>query len=87
MSDFKGTEKQIEIMTLVVEAAARGHNLTVNDLMAQLSYKPGRSALHCSLKFLRQHGFLETVSHGRRGAIVTPTAAGVSTFKGGPGFP
>jgi DNA-binding IclR family transcriptional regulator len=87
MSEFRGSDKQIEIMTLIVEAAARGRHLTVNELMAQLSYKPGRSALHCSLKFLRQHGYLETVRHGRKGANVSPTASGVSTFKGGPGFP
>lgn len=87
MSDFRGSDKQIEIMTLVVEAAARGRNLSPNDLMAELSYKPGRSALHCSLKFLKQHGFLETVNHGRRGCAVVPTLAGVSIFKGGPGFP
>jgi hypothetical protein len=87
VSDFKGTEKQIEIMTLVVEAAARGRNVSPNDLMAELSYKPGRSALHCSLKFLKQHGFLETVNHGRNGCSVVPTLAGVSVFKGGSGFP
>jgi hypothetical protein len=77
----------MEIMTLVVEAAARGRNVTVNELMAQLSYKPGRSALHCSLKFLRQHGFLDTINRGPRGASVVPTTSGVSIFKGGSGFP
>jgi Fe2+ or Zn2+ uptake regulation protein len=87
MSDFRATDKQVEIMTLVVEAAARGRHLTPNELMAQLSYKPGRSALHCSLKFLRQHGFLETVNHGRNGAYVVPTVSGVTAFKSGPGFP
>jgi hypothetical protein len=85
--DFRGSDKQVEIMTLVVEAAARGRNVTVNELMAELSYKPGRSALHCSLKFLRQYGYLETVNHGRRGAAVTPTVAGMTLFKGGSGFP
>jgi hypothetical protein len=87
MSDFRASEKQIEIMTLVVEAAARGKRITPNDLMAELSYKPSRSALHCSLKFLRRHGFIETVSHGRNGSDVSPTMAGVSIFKGGSGFP
>lgn len=87
MSDFRGTAKQIEIMTLIVEAAARGHNLTVNDLMDQLSYKPGRSTLHCSIKFLRKHGFLDTVSRNPQSALVVPTAAGMSIFKGGSGFP
>jgi DNA-binding IclR family transcriptional regulator len=87
VSEFRGSEKQVEIMTLVVEAAARGRHLTVNELMDQLSYKPARSALHCSLKFLRNHGYLETVNHGRSGANVCPTAAGMTTFKGGTGFP
>jgi Fe2+ or Zn2+ uptake regulation protein len=87
MSDFRATDKQIEIMTLVVEAAARGRHVTASELMAELSYKPTRSALHCSLKFLKQHGFLETVNHGRNGANVVPTVSGVSTFKGGSGFP
>jgi hypothetical protein len=87
MPEFNCTEKQLEIMKLVVEAAARGARLTVNDMMATLSYRPSRSALHCSLKFLRKHGYLDTVNHGRNGADVVPTLAGMSVFKSKPGFP
>lgn len=84
---MRGTQKQIEIMTLVVEAAARGQKITISDLMNQLSYKPARAATHCSIKFLRKHGFVERVNRGCNGAEIIPTTAGMLTFKSRPGFP
>ncbi len=81
MSDFAHTVKQQEIMGLVVEATARGQLITVNQLLAALSYKPGRASLHCSLKFLKKHGFVTTKNHGRNGASVIPSASGMSVFK------
>lgn len=84
---MRGTQKQIEIMTLVVEAAARGQVITVDDLTDRLSYKPSRSAAHCSVKFLRNHGLLEKISRGCRGTELVPTAMAMSTFKSTPGFP
>lgn len=84
VSSFTGTDKQLEIMSLVVDAAARGEALTIQGLLDNLSYKPSRSALHCSLGFLKRHGYLVTENHGRNGGIVKPTISGMTTFKPGP---
>lgn len=81
VAEFRITDKQQEIMTLVVETTARGNLIKVSDLLAQLSYRPARAALHGSLTFLKRHGMIVTESHGRNGSFVKPTAAGMTLFK------
>jgi hypothetical protein len=75
------TLKQDEIMAIVCNAASRGLDLTVNQLMKALSYQPQRAAMHCSLKFLKNAGYIITVNRGRNGGLVKPTVAGMDRFK------
>lgn len=63
---FAQTEKQTEIMNLILQAADAGKHLSAHELHARLSYgdKCTVNAVMCSLKFLESHGF---ISRRRRG--------------------
>jgi hypothetical protein len=82
--EFACTDIQMEIMRLVVEAAARGRNITLKELLTQLSHQPKRSALHSSIRFLKRHSLVETINRGRAGGYVVPTATAMAMFKKAP---
>lgn len=81
MSEFARTPKQTEIMTMIVEAAARGQVITKKEIYSRLSYRCTEQALGCSLKFLKKHDMITVRNRGFRGLEISPTVTGMSTFK------
>jgi hypothetical protein len=79
---FTRTKKQIEIMTLIVTAAARGEEMTVALLKTNLSYGATVSdqAITGSLKILERHGYLKTQLVGPYPMKIMPTAAAFRRF-------
>lgn len=80
--EFGRTEKQQEIMSLILDASERGVALTLASLRVMLSYGPdvSKQAVLCSLRILMEHGFLEKVYHGKK-LIIIPTAAAYREFR------
>lgn len=81
IGEFAQTEKQTEIMGLVISAVDAGAYITLNDLRDKLSYKPSKQAVLCSINFLIGHGFLVTTLHGNRSMEIKPTALAYATFR------
>lgn len=79
--EFAQTDKQAEIMRLVLTAVDHEHFLTLEKLREQLSYKPSKQAVLCSLKILESHGFLTKVYHGNRSMELKPTTLAYTTFR------
>jgi len=87
------TAKQHELMRLVLEAIDRGEPATWKVLWKQLSYgsqwtKPeaARSALKCSMGFLKKWGYIVTEmrKEGGKGpakVVYIPTALAYATFR------
>lgn len=82
------TDKQQEILRIVFRHADAGSFVTFKELREELSYKPKKSALSCSLKILRDWGAIELVYgpdeslvfNGRPG-FIRPTPAAYKRFR------
>lgn len=83
--DFSQTEKQMEIIDIVMRAADAGEVMTYQRLQARLSY--GRSiciqSVHCSVKFLEKHGVLVRVKspEDSRKTLIKPTTLAYEMFR------
>jgi hypothetical protein len=86
MSEMIQTDKQHEIMTLVLKSAEEGAFLDIDGLKDRLSYGSSvtKQALQCSIRFLEGHGVLvrdyET-RRGRRRMVLRPTPAGYTAYR------
>lgn len=80
------TEKQIEILKLVVKGNSDGSFIDLDQLLERLSYKPSKAALQFSLRFMAERGLLEKKAlENRRGSarrIYSCTAKGYNEYKG-----
>jgi Fe2+ or Zn2+ uptake regulation protein len=84
MSDeFRHTEKQTEIMTIVLNSASAGAFCTLQELRDKLSYGKdvSKQAVLCSLKFLAKHGMLERRHRGPKSMELIPTQQGYKVFR------
>ena len=70
---FTGTPKQREILRLVLEAADRGEETTVEELRSRLSYKPAYQSLIGSLRYLHIHGMIEKKYQRYKPMTILPT--------------
>jgi repressor of nif and glnA expression len=82
--EFAQTDKQTEIMKLILAQADLGSYITLTALREQLSYKPSKQAILCSVRVLEGHGFLTKIHHGCRTMEIIPTALAYSTFRATP---
>ena len=82
--EFQRTDKQTEIMKLILGAADTGVAITLKQLRDRLSYKPTKQAVLCSLRILERYGFLTKQYHGNRTMHIHPTARAYSTFRSMP---
>jgi hypothetical protein len=87
MTDMTQTDKQIEIMKLVLRAADSGFFLDIGELQVTLSYGKDvtKQALQCSIRFLERHRMLARdyeVRRGRRRMILKPTPSAYLTYRG-----
>jgi len=82
--EFAHTDKQAEIMRLILGAVDHGSLITLKALREQLSYKASKQAVLCSLKILEGHGFLTKHHHGNRTMEIKPTATAYTTFRSAP---
>lgn len=85
---FHPTEKQRQIMTLLVKGNPDGSFLDLDQLRDSLPYTPSKEALTWSIRYLIGHGVMEKGgTEKRRKArrrILKPTEAGYAMF--GPQF-
>lgn len=86
MSEITQTDKQAEIMGLVLKAADGGEILDIDQLKERLSYGAGctKQAIQCSIRFLEGHGMLVRGYEKRRRCrrmILRPTAEGYAFFR------
>ena len=86
MTEMTQTEKQHEIMTLVLKSTDAGSFLDIGELQAALSYgsEVTKQALQCSIRFLEGHRMLVRgyeVRRGRRRMILKPTPAAYVAFR------
>lgn len=85
LGEFAQTEKQMEIIDLVLAAADAGEILTYPLLKARLSYGHQITAqsLQCSIKFLEKHGLV--VRHKAIGdsriTVIKPTSLTYTMFR------
>lgn len=82
--EFAQSEKQTEIMKLVLTAVDHGDFITLKRLREQLSYKASKQAVLCSLKILESYGFLTKTYHGNRTMELKPTTLAYVTFRSTP---
>ncbi|WP_062120503.1 hypothetical protein [Aureimonas sp. AU40] len=77
------TDKQREIVGVILAAADKGEHLTVGEIMSRLSYKPSRPAFSCSLRYLEGNGIISREGwNGKR--IVKPTGDAYAWFRSTP---
>lgn len=85
---FAQTEKQTEIMNLILKAADAGKHLSAHELHAQLSYrdKCTVNAVMCSLQFLEKHGLITKRKRGdgTRRSDLLPTKLAYVYFRPAP---
>lgn len=88
LDKFAQTEKQIEIMTLILKAADAGTHLSAHELHAQLSYRDACTvnAVLSSLKFLESHGLIlrRKRKDGTRRHEILPTKLAYVYFRPAP---
>lgn len=82
MKAFAQTEKQTEIMNLVLDAAQAGSFISVVDLREKLSYGSSVTvqAIQFSLRYLEQHGMIERIYPKGR-LFLKPTILGWQIFR------
>jgi Fe2+ or Zn2+ uptake regulation protein len=74
------TEKQKELMGLILKAAGEGKFLTVTELHAQISYPASYGAVRISLNFLEGQGMIEKTKQGQH-TLLVPTDRGYDWFR------
>jgi hypothetical protein len=74
------TEKQKEIMGLILRAAGNGTFLTTTEIHEQVSYEASYGAIRVSIRFLVGQGMLERRSAGQFTHLV-PTLKGYDWFR------
>lgn len=79
--EFAHTDKQVEIMRLILAAADLGAFITLTKLREELSYKPSKQAVLCSLRNLESYEFLTKTYHGNVTMEIVPTAKAYATFR------
>jgi repressor of nif and glnA expression len=84
MSEFAQTEKQTEIMKLILEAADYGAFINMTQLRERLTYKASKQAFLCSVKILENYGFLVKEYKGSRPMELKPTPLAYATFRTSP---
>lgn len=72
--DYRATQKQSEIIKLVLEAADAGESLHFADLKKRLSYSASQQSVQQSIRILVDHGMIEkkTDRDGRK-MLLYPT--------------
>lgn len=83
--EFSQTEKQMEIINLVLAAADAGEPMTYSLLQARLSYGAGitNQSVQCSVKFLERHGLLirqKSIGDSRI-TLIKPTTLTYTMFR------
>lgn len=83
MSGFQQSRKQREIMRLLIDATAKGEELTMSQLKERLSYGKdvSRQAVQCSIRYLEGHGMLVKKNRGRTSTLLMPTAAAMARYR------
>lgn len=88
LEKFAQTEKQIEIMTIILKAADKGRHLSAQELHGELSYGKGCTvnAVLSSLKFLEAHGLIarRKRNDGTRRSEIMPTKLAYIYFRPAP---
>ena len=84
-AEFRQTDKQTEIMGLVLAAADAGDAIEFRALKAGLSYgsEISNQALQCSVRFLERHGMVARSYRAARRCFVAPTLLAYQTFRPG----
>ncbi len=80
MAKPRRTEKQKEIMGLILKAAGEGKFLTTTDIHEQVSYTASYGAIRISIRFLVGQGMLERRPDGQFTYLV-PTLKGYDWFR------
>jgi len=80
------TNKQREILALIIEGNEDGSAVDMDQLLERISYKPSKDALHFSIRYLSAKGMIEKSGlekrRGRSRSTISPTAEGMLTAKG-----
>jgi|SRR6478609_793111 len=58
---MNNTDRQREIMHLVLQAADEGRFISLKELHARLIPESAETAMQCSIRFLAKHGMVERV--------------------------
>ncbi|PZR92263.1 MAG: hypothetical protein DI537_13835 [Stutzerimonas stutzeri] len=80
MAKPRRTEKQKELMGLILQAAGQGTLLTVKELHAKISYPASYGAVRISLNFLEGQGMIERKRQGQN-VLLVPTDRGYDWFR------
>lgn len=75
--DVRLTEKQIEIIGLVMRGNDDDDFLDMDELMGRLTYECSKQAVQCSIRILEKHGVVERKGRAKRRGqsrvIIAPT--------------
>ena len=80
MSKPRRTEKQKEIMGLILRALNEGEHLTTKDIHEMVSYEATYGAIRVSIRFLVNQGMLERRKKGQFTELL-PTEKGRDWFR------
>jgi predicted transcriptional regulator len=84
---FSQTDKQVEIMTIILDAIDRGEAVTIKLIHSRVSYGASvrHSAINSSVNYLVHHGFLtKTRPAGNAVYQIRPTLKAYQYFRPGP---
>jgi DNA-binding MarR family transcriptional regulator len=74
------TQKQLELMRVVIEANADGSPTDLDEILERVSYKPTKQSIQFTIRSLIAHGLIEKVGsenrRGRRRVLIRPTDLG-----------
>ena len=80
MAKPRRTEKQKEIMGMILKAAGEGEFLTTSDIHDRISYAASYGAVRLSIRFLVNQGMLTRQPDGQFTRLV-PTLKGYDWFR------
>jgi predicted transcriptional regulator len=79
---LRQTEKQTEIMKVILEAMDKGEELTTRMLMTRLSWSfKWKQAVVQQLQVLERSGFVAKEYRGCRSMLIKPTSLAYSVFR------
>ena len=82
------TDKQREIMSLLIRANPDGTFLDIDQLIESLSYRTSKESLQFSIRTLIKHGMVtkaeREIRRARCRTVLVPTGLGYSAFGAGP---